>query len=56
MTSVKHVVGIDTYNDYYEPQLKFDRAYFLKQHFNVDVLKVDVCDRIALDAILRQHK
>ena len=36
------VVGIDNFNDYYEVQLKRDRAALLKQNYGIEVVEADI--------------
>lgn len=48
------VVGLDNYNDYYNPQLKKDRAYFLKNK-GIEIEAGDVCDEAKLAAIIEHH-
>lgn len=44
------VVGVDNFNDYYEVQLKKDRAKILKEEYDVDVLPLDIKDVVWGDA------
>jgi UDP-glucuronate 4-epimerase len=43
------VVGIDSFNDYYDPQLKRDRVAALCA--DIDIRQIDLTDRGALDAL-----
>lgn len=43
------VVGIDSFNDYYDPQLKRDRGAALCA--DIDIRQIDLTDRGALDAL-----
>ncbi|KNC75207.1 hypothetical protein SARC_12262 [Sphaeroforma arctica JP610] len=49
------VVGIDDFNDYYDVDLKRDRAYELYRR-NIEVLQLDVCDRSGLQEIFKEHR
>lgn len=46
------VVGLDNYNDYYDPQLKRDRVAALCA--DVDIRALDLTDRDGLDALFEQ--
>ncbi|PJK02588.1 protein CapI [Lysobacteraceae bacterium NML75-0749] len=46
------VVGLDNYNDYYDPQLKRDRVAALCPE--VDIRKLDISDRDALNALFAE--
>jgi UDP-glucuronate 4-epimerase len=50
------VVGIDDFNDYYEPQLKEDRVAALLGKDIIPIHRVDIRDRSALASIFEQHK
>jgi len=39
-----HVFGVDNFNDYYEVELKEDRAKILKEEYDVDVYNIDIRD------------
>ena len=45
-------VGIDNLNDYYDPELKRDRAYELHK-LGIKLYKADVCDGQFLDGVWR---
>jgi UDP-glucuronate 4-epimerase len=45
------VVGIDDFNDYYEPKLKEDRAAILEPHERFRMIRADVADTAAIDRI-----
>eukprot|EP00121_Abeoforma_whisleri_P003417 Awhi_evm1s3069 len=55
-TKKTNVVGVDLFNDYYDVQLKRDRAKFLKDNHDVDVLEGDVCDVALLERLFEEHK
>jgi len=48
------VIGIDNFNDYYDPQLKRDRVAALCR--GLDLQTVDVGDKAAIDALFARHK
>lgn len=52
---LKNGIGIDNFNDYYDPRLKRDRAAILKKE-GFEVVEGDVCDDALLDRIIEQHK
>ncbi|MDG2525366.1 NAD-dependent epimerase/dehydratase family protein [Stenotrophomonas sp. HITSZ_GD] len=45
----EQVVGLDNYNDYYDPQIKRDRVAALCP--DIDIRAIDLADRAALDAL-----
>ena len=49
------VIGLDNFNDYYEPQLKRDRVAQL-QGKKIPVIRGDVCDRDTLIRLVEEHK
>ena len=48
------VVGLDNYNDYYDPQIKRDRVAALCPQ--VDIRALDLTDRAGLEALFEQVK
>jgi UDP-glucuronate 4-epimerase len=48
------VLGLDNYNDYYDPQLKADRVAALCPQ--VPIERADVADRAALENLFAQHR
>ena len=48
------VVGVDNFNDYYDPQLKRDRVSALCRGLDLQV--VDIADKGALDALFAKTK
>ncbi len=48
------VIGIDNFNDYYDPKLKHDRAAILKQ-LGIKILHADLCDPATLSSILAEY-
>lgn len=51
-----HVVGIDNHNDYYDPALKEARLARHIAHPNYTHLRVDLADRLAIEAVFREHR
>jgi UDP-glucuronate 4-epimerase len=50
----EHVVGLDNFNDYYDPQLKRDRVAALCP--GLDLRTLDLADKPAVDALFAQTK
>ena len=50
----ERVVGLDNYNDYYDPQIKRDRVAALCPQ--VDIRALDLTDRAGLEALFEQVK
>lgn len=50
-----YVVGLDNFNDYYDPKLKGDRAYELEK-INITVVREDICNQQKVVELLEQHK
>ncbi len=48
------VIGLDNYNDYYIPQLKYDRAAYLARK-GIEVVKGDINDKAMLAEIIKKH-
>lgn len=48
------VIGLDNFNDYYDPALKRSRADELKK-FDIKVIEGDLCDSGLLDEIVKQN-
>ena len=48
------VVGLDNFNDYYDPQLKHDRVAALCP--DVEIVRMDLTDRDGLAALFDRHK
>lgn len=49
------VVGLDNFNDYYDPQLKEMRAEMLEKK-GIRVIRGDICDLPLLEKIVREHR
>jgi UDP-glucuronate 4-epimerase len=50
------VIGIDNFNDYYEPTIKEERSKILKASENYHEFRIDLCDYEALDNVFKQFK
>jgi UDP-glucuronate 4-epimerase len=50
------VVGLDNFNDYYDPALKQARDRELRRHANFVSLVVDLADLPALEAVFSEHR
>ncbi|MFN4173487.1 MAG: NAD-dependent epimerase/dehydratase family protein, partial [Parachlamydiaceae bacterium] len=53
--NLKNGIGLDNFNDYYNPRLKRDRAEILKKE-GFEVIEGDVCDQALLEKIIKEHK
>ena len=50
------VVGIDNHNDYYDPAIKEARLARFSGHTNYTHLRIDLADRVAIEAAFQAHK
>lgn len=50
------VVGVDNFNDYYDPELKKARATQLKSEFETDIIEADISDYNEMKKIFQAHK
>ncbi len=50
------VVGIDNHNDYYDPAVKEARLARFANHRNYTHLRIDLADRMAIEACFAAHK
>ncbi len=50
------VIAVDSYNDYYDPQLKRDRVAALLSPLGVSVQQLDVADQHAVDALFAEQR
>lgn len=48
------VIGYDNYNDYYDPELKYQRTEILKKS-GVQIVRGDICDFQTLQKAVQQH-
>lgn len=55
-TGFKTVVGLDTFNAYYSPALKRERAKNLLQETGVEIVDGDVCDASLLRSLISEYK
>ena len=54
-TAGMYVVGLDNFNDYYDPKLKVDRAQELEK-IDITVVREDICNQQKVIEHLTQHK
>jgi UDP-glucuronate 4-epimerase len=52
----RQVVGLDSVNNYYDPQLKAARLDILKAQAGFTFVKLDLADRTAMKALFAQHR
>jgi UDP-glucuronate 4-epimerase len=52
----EHVVGLDNFNDYYEPRLKRDRVARLASEAHFAQVEAELADRAALDALFARFR
>jgi UDP-glucuronate 4-epimerase len=50
------VVGLDNFNDYYDPRLKRARIARLIAHPEFEAIEADICDAPALDGLFGKHR
>lgn len=50
------IIGIDNFNDYYDPKLKENRLIELEKYKNFNFHKVDLKDKAALDSIFETYQ
>ena len=50
------VVGLDNFNDYYDVSLKDARAAILDEYAHFDMVRIDLGDREAMEALFAKHK
>lgn len=50
------VIGVDNHNDYYDPALKEARLARFSCHENYEHLRIDLSDKVAIDACFAKHK
>lgn len=56
LTGGRSVVGLDSVNSYYDPQLKEARLEILKQHSRFSFAKLDLTERAAVKSLFEQHR
>lgn len=49
------VIGLDNFNDYYDPKIKFDRTENLKE-LNIEIIKGDILDADLLEKLVIKNK
>jgi len=50
------VVGLDNFNDYYDPTLKRDNVRHLLDHANFELVEGDIRDRTLIDRLFSTHR
>lgn len=50
------IIGIDNFNNYYDPKLKLDRNKILKKYKNYVFYKGDICDLKFVKKVFQKHK
>ncbi|PIS08269.1 protein CapI, partial [Candidatus Berkelbacteria bacterium CG10_big_fil_rev_8_21_14_0_10_33_10] len=50
------VVGIDNFNDYYDPKIKEDRIKRLQKSYQFSLYRTDISDYTAVEKIVRKEK
>jgi len=50
------LVGIDDFNDYYDPEIKRANARLFQGNPRVRMVEADFCDSVAVDALFREFK
>ncbi|MEJ2689230.1 MAG: NAD-dependent epimerase [Deltaproteobacteria bacterium] len=50
------VVGIDNFNDYYDPRLKRDRLALLQKQGNFVEVRADIADRGSMEKLFQEHR
>ena len=53
-TRGEKVIGLDNFNDYYDPQLKRDRVKAVCP--DVEILEIDLTDREKIEILFKTHK
>src|SRR6202166_3096771 len=52
----RHVLGLDSLNDYYDPVLKRSRLELLRQHPQFSFVQMDIADRSSIGALFAKHR
>jgi UDP-glucuronate 4-epimerase len=52
----RHVVGLDSLNDYYDPALKQSRLELLRENKRFDFVQADLADRASIAALFAKHR
>ena len=52
----RHVLGLDSLNDYYDPVLKRSRLELLRQHPQFSFVQMDLADRPSIGALFAKHR
>lgn len=56
LTRGDQVVVVDNFNDYYDPKLKEARVKQLLGEFRPTIVRADICDRAAMEAVFQHHR
>jgi UDP-glucuronate 4-epimerase len=51
-----NVLAVDNFNDYYNPELKNERAKVLKSEFGLDIVRLDIADFSSLQTYFRENE
>ena len=52
----RHIVGLDSLNDYYDPALKQSRLKLLREHARFDFVQADLADRPSTAELFAKHR
>ena len=52
----KNVIGIDNHNNYYDPELKEQRALKLMKYSNYEHFRIDLVDKIKIDDVFKKYQ
>jgi UDP-glucuronate 4-epimerase len=52
----RHVVGLDNFSDYYDPELKQARLNVLRKQAQFDFVKIDLTDRSSIASLFAKHR
>jgi UDP-glucuronate 4-epimerase len=52
----RHVVGLDSLNNYYDPALKQSRLNILREHSRFGFVQIDIADRPSMDQLFAKHR
>lgn len=50
------VVGLDSFNDYYDQELKYTRANILRKEYQIEVIDGNICDKKLLQDMFRKYE
>jgi UDP-glucuronate 4-epimerase len=52
----RHIVGLDSMNNYYDPALKQSRLKLLREHARFDFVQTDLADRPSIAQLFAKHR